>query len=45
MRVVRDVPLTLSRAQTVPANAMGTALGGLLFRKLFLRDARECESS
>ena len=45
MRVARVVPLTLSRAQTVPANAMGTALGGLLYRKLFPLDARECESN
>lgn len=45
MRVARDVPLTLSRAQTVPANAMGTALGCLLCRRLFPLDARECESN
>lgn len=35
----------LSRTQVVPANAMGTALGCLLYRKLFPQDARECESN
>ena len=28
-----------------PLNTMGTALGCLLYRKLFPRDVRECESN